>query len=155
MLKTKLFNNKKKYLREILIIFLISILVGFAYNEISEQQLPLIYKPFKIEGGRKLSLTDVQRIHKQRNALFIDARIKEEYNAGHIPDAINIPANLNRSKKIDLWDEIPKNLQIIIYCEDPQCHFAERLAKEMQYMKFTSVVVFDGGWDAWNSIKIN
>ena len=152
MLKRELFQYKKKFIREIFLILFISILAGFVYNGISEHQIPLIYEPFVIESGDRLTLSQVQIIHKHKEALFIDAREKEEYEAGHIPDAINIPASSGRSKKIELLDQIPKNLQIIVYCDNLQCHFAERLAKEMQYMKFNSVAVFEGGWDAWISM---
>ena len=155
MSKIKVLHKKVKFIKEISIILFISILAGFTYNGISDQQIPLLYKPFIVESGSTLSISDARMIHKYKSALFIDARIKEEFDAGHIPDAINIPANLGRSDKIKLLEQLPKNLQIIVYCENPQCHFAERMAKEMHYMKFKSVVVFNGGWDAWNSTESN
>lgn len=155
MSQTKVLYKKNKFIKEISIILFISILAGFTYNGISDQQIPLIYEPFIVESGSTLSISDARRINKYKSALFIDARIKEDFNAGHIPDAINIPANLSRSNKIELLEQLPKNLQIIVYCENPQCHFAERMAKEMQYMKFKSVIVFDGGWDVWNSTESN
>ncbi len=147
-------NQKKRIIKEIMIMVSISVLTGFVYNCISEQQIPLIYHPNIIENDKILSLSEIKIIYKNKEALFIDTRIVEEFEAGHIPDAVNIPSGLERSKKIELLNQIPRDLQIIVYCENPQCNMAERLAKEMQYLKFTSVAVFEGGWDEWNS-KIN
>jgi len=144
-----LLTNRNRFIKEITIIIFISILLGIIYNTFSEHGLPLLYKPLDIKTGSLLSFEEVQSVYKQKDALFIDAREKSEFEEGHIPDALNIPAGMGRSKKMALLNQIPKNLRIIIYCSNPDCHQAHRLAKEMQYLDFTSVSVFEGGWEAW------
>ena len=147
----EILNQKNKILKEIVIIVSISILTGLIYNSINDQQIPIIFHPYIFGNDNQLTIAEIKNIHKNKEALFIDARTIEEYKEGHIPGAINIPAGLVRIKKMDMLNQIPKDLQIIVYCEDSQCHMADRLAKEMQYLKFTSVTVFRGGWEEWNA----
>ncbi len=49
----------------------------------------------------------------KRNVLIIDLRDKEEFDAGHIPTAINIPyEDLEYKKK-----QLSRNLLLIFYCD--------------------------------------
>jgi len=50
----------------------------------------------------------------KKNVALIDVRMPEEYQAGHIPGAINIPADRMRSDR----NLLPKDgtTQIIFYC---------------------------------------
>lgn len=47
--------------------------------------------------------------------IVIDVREPEEYNAGHISSAINIPPD-QLMKGADQLREVPKNSDIIVYC---------------------------------------
>ena len=147
----EILSQNIKMFKETIIIVFISVLSALIFNSMSEQQIPFIYHPYTFAQDRQLTIDDIKRIHKNKEALFIDARSVEEYQEGHISDAINIPAGMGRTKKMEMLNQIPKDLQIIVYCEDSQCHMAERLAKEMQYLKFASVTVFEGGWKEWCS----
>ncbi len=150
MLVKKLDKQKKRIIKEIIIIIFISITSALIYNLVSEQPISIVYHPYIIKNDKLLSFSDIERIHKNKEALFIDARTVEEYEEGHIPDAMNIPVELGRSKKMELLNQLSKNLQIIVYCENSQCSMAERLAKEIQYLQFKYVAVYEGGWDEWN-----
>ena len=144
-------NQENNILKEMIIIVSISILAALLFNFVNEQRIPVLYHPYVFDDDEELSLEDVKIIYKHKEALFIDARTAEEYQEGHIPDAINIPADFGRTQKMEMLNKIPKGLQIIVYCENAQCYMAERLAKEMQYLKYTSVAVFKGGWEEWNA----
>lgn len=49
---------------------------------------------------------------KEKRALLIDVREKNEYNSGHIKNAINIPIRT----LTDNLKQIPKNRPVILYC---------------------------------------
>ena len=57
---------------------------------------------------------------------MLDVRPKEEYAAGHLPGAINVPlAELEKNLK-----RIPRNREIVAYCRGPFCLLAfEAVAK--------------------------
>ena len=62
-----------------------------------------------------ISSEQVQSLMKgKKNVALIDVRMPEEYQAGHIPGAINIPADRIRSDR----NLLPKDrtTQIIFYC---------------------------------------
>jgi rhodanese-related sulfurtransferase len=83
-------------------------------------------------------------------ALWVDARVDEQFEAGHVPGAVQ----LNE----DRWDELLHPMlgvwspekKVVVYCSRLTCHasheVAERLRKEA---KLTNVYVLDGGWEEW------
>ena len=52
--------------------------------------------------------------------VFVDVRTPEEYKAGHIPGAINIPASEIQGR----MNEVPKDKEVYVYC-----HSGKRAAK--------------------------
>ena len=74
-------------------------------------------------------------------ATIIDVRTIDEYNSGHITNAINIPLDMIDSIQID------KNNTLIVYCASGvRSHDAvEKLAK----MGYTSLYNLDGGLINW------
>ena len=58
---------------------------------------------------------------KSRNVVLLDVRPKQEFAAGHIPTAINIPIE----KLISRIKELNKSKQYIAYCRGPFCVFAD------------------------------
>ena len=57
---------------------------------------------------------------KSGEAILIDVRPREEYIAGHLPNAMSIPlADLRRRLK-----ELPKDADIVAYCRGPYCMLA-------------------------------
>jgi rhodanese-related sulfurtransferase/predicted transcriptional regulator len=56
-----------------------------------------------------------------KNIVLLDVRPADEYETGHIPEAINIPVDelANQLKKL------PKNKEYVAYCRGPFCVFAD------------------------------
>lgn len=83
-------------------------------------------------------------------ALWVDARTDEQFNAAHVPGALQ----LNE----DRWDELLHEMlgvwsadkKVVVYCSRLTCHasheVAERLRKEAG---LKNVYVLDGGWEEW------
>ncbi|MGF2414392.1 MAG: rhodanese-like domain-containing protein, partial [Ferruginibacter sp.] len=79
----------------------------------------------------------------QANDLLIDVRRKDEYDAGKIADAINIPVDEIRKR----LDEIPKGKNIFIYCEAGlRGYLAQRILRQNG---FNNVVNLSGGYHTW------
>ncbi len=64
------------------------------------------------KDNKRVSLTDAKAAFDSQSAVFVDVRIPESYQAGHIPGAINIQLNdlANRLNELD------PNQWIITYC---------------------------------------
>lgn len=77
------------------------------------------------------------------NDILIDVRTKEEYEAGHIPNAINIPIDNFRERS----GEIDKGRHIYIYCLGGlRGYLAQRILKQNGY---ASVHNLSGGYQLW------
>lgn len=61
----------------------------------------------QIDVAKLLSIPSGQR------PFLLDVRTETEYEAGHIPDAVNIPVDELRSR----IDELPKDREIVAYCQ--------------------------------------
>ncbi len=81
--------------------------------------------------------------HIKPGDVLIDVRRKEEYKAGKISGAINIPVDEIRSR----LDEIPKNTTIYIYCEAGlRGYLAQRILRQNG---FHQVLNLSGGYHTW------
>ena len=88
------------------------------------------------------------------NAMWVDARPENEYEQGHIPDAIL----LNE----DRWNELlPQFLEkwspekkIVVYCSTKSCNLAGEVARRLrEEAQLKNVFVLEGGWEEWLKSK--
>jgi ArsR family transcriptional regulator len=54
---------------------------------------------------------------KAGSAILIDVRPSDEYEAGHIPGALNFPLDEIESR----LTELPKGREVVAYCRGPYC----------------------------------
>lgn len=82
------------------------------------------------------------------NAVLIDVRTKVEYNAGHIPGAVNIDY-----LSYDFWDrmeQLDPERTYFIYCRT-----ARRSVRTCTLMRnggFKKIYHLDGGWNLWSEV---
>ena len=83
--------------------------------------------------------------HLKSSDLLIDVRRKDEFEAGNIAGAINIPVDELRNR----LSEIPKNKTIYIYCEAGlRGYLAQRILRQNGYNKVTNL---SGGYYLWKA----
>jgi rhodanese-related sulfurtransferase len=83
-------------------------------------------------------------------ALFVDARTRARFDAGHIPGALL----LNEEewddlfpKLADAWDP---DKAVVVYCDGGNCDASHRVAKRLEEaLSVETVFVLKGGWPAW------
>ena len=68
-----------------------------------------------------VTLDELQTRMKSKKVVLLDVRPEYEYNAGHIPNAINIPIE-QLPKRIK---ELDKAKEYVAYCRGPFCVFAD------------------------------
>jgi rhodanese-related sulfurtransferase len=77
--------------------------------------------------------------------ILLDVRTPEEYKAGHIAGAINIPVDELRCR----LNELPKNKAIYIYCQiGLRGYLASRILLQSGFEK---VVNLSGGYRLWDA----
>lgn len=73
-------------------------------------------------------------------AMVIDVRPSSEYEAGHIPGAINIPLDTLPERLA----ELPKEQEIVAYCRGPYCMLAFEAVEKLRQSGFQARRLEDG-----------
>jgi rhodanese-related sulfurtransferase len=100
-------------------------------------------------GPQPIELPAAFEILKKGDALFIDARSEYDFKAGHIKTARNLPAQTLDTWMPDFFNTTPPETLLIIYCSNPRCHLAERLAARLYTFGYPHVRPMTAGWDGW------
>lgn len=81
---------------------------------------------------------------------LVDVRTSEEFNAGHIEDAINIDVNQSNFKtKVSRLD---KSKPVLVYCRSGKR--SDNAAEILKEMGFTKIVALEGGMISWEAANL-
>lgn len=96
-------------------------------------------------GIKTISPAEANAMYGKSGVVFLDVREPDEFKAGHIPGAINIPRGLLES---GIEQQIPdRNTTIVVYCRSGvRSALASATLVKMGYK---GVLNMDGGWKAW------
>ena len=86
---------------------------------------------------------------KSSEAIFIDCRLKEDYDLGHIKGAVNLPWEQFDEYFPQLKSILSESKEIIAYCDGNECELSLLLARELVGLGYENVNVFFGGWLEW------
>ena len=143
---------------QIIVITITSIVLSLILNVVRPDGIPLLAKELAVAEEieydtaepRLFSITLDQALELyQKGTVFVDAREPEYYQEGHIKGAWNIPFFLELVFKLDSLQG--KDAPMVIYCSGNECGSSEDLAYELQAEGFNNILVFKGGWTAWNT----
>jgi rhodanese-related sulfurtransferase len=98
-----------------------------------------------------LSLAETKKLHDAGDAVFIDARIAEDYAAGHLDGAISLPVNATDAQRQAAVANIPKGKNIVIYCESDSCPFSGEVAHLLYADGYQHLSLYKGGWREWDA----
>ena len=115
-------------------------LAAAAYAEESPQATPKI--------DQTTLLKRIER--KDASLIVLDVRTPEEFRAGHIPGAVNIPYNHLPARISELPDASDKD--IVVYCAVGVR--AEQGAERLRENGFTRLLHLDGDMQAWQEKKL-
>ena len=83
------------------------------------------------------------------DGLLLDARTAEDYAAGHIPGALNLPAEKFDAAYPALKDTLESAPRLITYCDGGDCELSKQLGEVLKGQGFKRVQLFAGGINAW------
>lgn len=159
---------------QIVVLLLAGLLLGVVNNSISPnridwveeyQDLSKITKvdtmwiPYSWEDSDSvfelLSLAKAYQMHSQGEALFVDARIIQDYEYGHIAGAINIDFETEDDSVFDahynrLLELAHSDQPIVTYCNGTECDASLYLARYLYENGFTNIYIYFGGWEFWS-----
>ncbi len=97
-----------------------------------------------------ISLREAFVAYQNGSALFLDTRSEEDFQAGHILGAINLPVHAFLDSLSFLENLDPDQL-LITYCDGADCNASIDLAADLKMMEFSRVAFFFGGWQEWQT----
>jgi Rhodanese-related sulfurtransferase len=144
----------KRSIFECIGIFLFATALAFVTNFFRSDGLPLLRPkllPLASEDnqGNRISLQALKEKFEQPGVIILDARSPDEFAAGHIPGAKNLPYYEFAEKASVVLKAIPFDREIIAYCEGLECSNAEDLAFLLKENGYAQAKVFEGGWEEW------
>tara|TARA_B100000131_G_scaffold228353_1_gene220090 strand:+ start:203 stop:679 length:477 start_codon:yes stop_codon:yes gene_type:complete len=152
---------------QIITILILSILLGLIrFLLLDDPEFTLIKKERVVKEISDFSVPEIMTepmainldfakyLFEKDLAIFIDARDVEDFDAGHIQGAINIPYDYyeNYEEQISSLD-IGKTY--IIYCNGEDCSLSMDLADYFfNELLFEKVLIFEAGWPVWRDSKL-
>jgi phage shock protein E len=98
---------------------------------------------------KKLSVEQLDQARQRKGIMVVDVRSPEEFSAGHVPGAVNIPVTGKEAERFETMLSVMDLTQpMVVYCRS-----GVRSAKAMEKLQkigFTNLSEFPGGWVAWS-----
>lgn len=120
----------------------------------AQTPVPKVVTDMVARAKEQVTRIDVEKFKKvldnKEKINIIDVREPNEYSAGHIPGAINIPRGVIEFKiwpYVDYPEKTDINKRFYLYCKTGgRCSLA---AKSLQELGFTNLIVVDMKFSAW------
>lgn len=102
---------------------------------------------------QEVSTEQLRHILQDGSALVVDTRSHAEFEAGHIPGAINIDAPAGgQVAAVSRLVGGDKTKALVLYCNGPFCQASRRLAAQLAEVGFTSVRRYQLGIPIWRAL---
>lgn len=138
-------------IRQALILLLLAVAAAWGTHA-WHPRAPALYLVQEPLRDDEVSMQAIQERWKG-DVLWIDARIQEQFDAGHVPGALLLNEQKFDEQLFGHLDTLQTNTKpVIIYCSAAKCeasrHVLERLK---QTLPVENVFVLKGGWQAWKA----
>ena len=116
---------------------------------------PELYLLQEAPGEGEVTMAQVLELEKSSGVLWIDARVREQYDLGHIPGAMLLNPQEFDALAFEYMDTFQANARpIVIYCDAKKCAASKTIMQRMEETGLAmnnEIHVLRGGWNAWNS----
>jgi rhodanese-related sulfurtransferase len=146
----------KRLLKEIGIILMVVIPLALVTNSLRPSGLRLIdtvipiMQPAEANNPiRAITLDKAIEKYERWEALLVDARPHEEYLAGHVKGALNLPDHQFDEWIDDFLSRTDPDTEIITYCDGEDCLLGHYVAEKLYQLGFERVSYLVNGWTKW------
>ena len=146
----------KSLLKEIGIILMVVIPLALVTNSLRPSGLRLIDAGIPIvqpvEANNTIYAITLDRAmekYERGEALFVDARSHEEYLAGHVKGALNLPDYHFDEWIDDFLSKTDPDTEFITYCDGEDCFLGHHVAEKLYRLGFERVSYLVNGWTKW------
>ncbi|NCC25726.1 MAG: rhodanese-like domain-containing protein [Deltaproteobacteria bacterium] len=107
-----------------------------------------------LAASKSVTIEEAKRLFDSGQAVFVDARFADEYEASHIRGAVNLPADEFERFFPQAEPLLDKNAVIIAYCDGEFCTMSDEVAEELFKRGFADVRILHDGWNKWLKRKL-
>lgn len=125
-------------MKKVLLLLFAAVLAISAVCFAQEKKTENTTAPVSTQAAAYKTLTPQQaklRIEQNPAIVILDVRTQEEFDAGHIPDAVLLPVDLIEAKSAEVAKVLPdKDAEILVYCRSgKRAHRASQALADMGY----------------------
>ena len=135
----------------IFIILFLGAVTGVLSNTFSDTPIPWIRpsKDAQKQQWKQITIQEARKSLETGAVLFIDARESKEYKLGHIPGALNIPAETFLESYQEYTNWLPVDLPLIVYCQGDPCDESRTALTHLKNFGHENLLLLPGGWLEW------
>ena len=151
--------------KELIILLGLAVIAAFTVNFLSPKGIALVGQWDESQGvitprakddvvDDDLEIDDVKiakRIYDSREAVFVDARSRENYEEGHIKSAVSLPVGQFHEFIDTFKAQYSTASTIVTYCSGRTCDDSHKLAQLLFEQGYTKVSVFIDGYPGWEA----
>jgi rhodanese-related sulfurtransferase len=100
-----------------------------------------------------VTCTQLEELISCRSAVVIDARMERDYQAGHIPTALNVPVYVSPTALQEFARTLPKEKAVVVYCQSDKCEYDDQIGSQLYLTGVRNLSLFHGGWKEWKERK--
>lgn len=153
-------ENRQTFVQRMLfqgfVILVLAAMLALTVNQFRGERLPWVGDFSASDGGdaahddgTTISLAEARTLFDADQVQFVDARSMDDFEAGHIRGALNLPW-LEFDAHIEaVLPELRDDVTIVTYCDGEACHLSKDLARSLKDMGFVKVKVLVNGWSIW------
>ncbi|MCA9200211.1 MAG: rhodanese-like domain-containing protein [Planctomycetales bacterium] len=118
--------------------------VGNGYSAVAESiDIALDRTPIP-----EIETAELKRLLGERVTL-IDCRYRDDYDLGHIDNALSVPVDAGMGTFFELVEGIKRGNTIVIYCQSEHCGFSKYSAAMFAEQGFRDILIFRPGYVGW------
>jgi len=103
----------------------------------------------RLSGVQDVGPNEATRMLNHEDAVLVDMRIDKDFSAGHISNAVHVPANdSNAAGRLEKFRERP----LIVYCRDG--NRSSGFCRQLRKQGFATVYNLKGGINAWQQANL-
>jgi rhodanese-related sulfurtransferase len=161
-------TNISNILFKAIVIASAGFIIGVLYNTFSQDGIELVgawgskivsdsvaapynYQP---EDPEAVTLSQALKSFESEEALFVDCRLKEDFDSGHIKGAVSLPWEEFDQYYPEVSASLSEDKEIIAYCDGSECELSLLLARELTELGYKTVKVFFGGLLEWTKADL-
>ena len=101
-----------------------------------------------------MALEQAKQLWHLGAAFFLDAREPADYAAGHIGNALNLPAQSFAQHFGEIAPMLTPETPLVLYCDGLDCELSHRLRASLRQLGYTNMHLMSNGWTAWRQASL-